>query len=107
MIVESFSIGSKHYINEDRLVIRDMGSRGIIALLADGMGGLSLGDKAAEVVTQSASDFIVTNYLGQDECSILHDALGYADKCLRAVSIANKSNMGAAVAIAIVSSYRL
>lgn len=107
MKIESFSIGSKHYINEDRLVVRDMGLLGIIAVLADGMGGLSLGDKAADVVAQSASDFIATNYLGQDEGSILHDALGYADKCLRAVSIANKSNMGAAVAIAIVSSQRL
>ena len=107
MKVESFSIGSKHFINEDRLVIRDMGSRGIIAVLADGMGGLSLGDKAADVVTESASDFIVTNYLGQDERSILHKALEYADGCLRAVSIANKSNMGTAVAMAIISSHRL
>ena len=37
MKVESFSIGSKHYINEDRLVVRDMGLLGIIAVLADGM----------------------------------------------------------------------
>ncbi len=33
MKVESFSIGSKHYINEDRLVVRDLGLLGIICIM--------------------------------------------------------------------------
>lgn len=107
MKVESFSIGSKHYDNEDRLILQNMGVFGIAAVLADGMGGLSLGDMAANVVTKSVADYIMRNYQGFGERSILHKALEYADKELRNVSIANKSNMGAAVAVVIVLDHHL
>lgn len=107
MKVESFSIGSKHYDNEDRLVVQNMGVFGISAVLADGMGGLCLGDVAADVVTKSVADYIMRNYQGYGERSILHKALEYADKELRNVSIANKSNMGAAIAVVIVLDHHL
>ena len=107
MKVESFSIGSKHYDNEDRLIVQNMGVFGISAVLADGMGGLILGDVAADVVTKSVADYIMKNYQGYGERSILHKALEYADKELRNVSIENKSNMGAAVAVVIVLDHHL
>lgn len=107
MKVESFSIGSKHYNNEDRLVVQDMGEYGIVAVLADGMGGLSLGDLAAEVITKSVANYITTNYQGCQERSILLNALEHADKELRNVSITNKSNMGAAVSVVIVHGHHL
>lgn len=107
MNVESFSIGSKYYSNEDRLVVQDMGAFGVVAVLSDGMGGLSLGGVAAEVVTESVADYITNNYQGFDEKAILHGALEYADRELRKVSIAHRSNMGAAVAVAIVSGCHL
>lgn len=107
MKVESFSIGSKHYENEDRLIVQNMGVFGISAVLADGMGGLSLGDIAADVVTKSVADYIMRNYQGFGERSILHRALEYADNELRNVSIENKSNMGAAVAVVIVLDHHL
>lgn len=107
MKVESFSIGSKHYDNEDRLIVQNMGVFGISAVLADGMGGLILGDVAADVVTKSVADYIMKNYQGYGERSILHKALEYADKELRNVSIENKSNMGAAIAVVIVLDHHL
>ena len=107
MKVESFSIGSKHYDNEDRLIVQNMGVFGISAVLADGMGGLILGDVAADVVTKSVADYIMKNYQGYGERSILHKALEYADKELRKVSIENKSNMGAAIAVVIVLDHHL
>lgn len=107
MKVESFSIGSKHYNNEDRLIVQNMGVFGISAVLADGMGGLILGDVAADVVTKSVADYIMKNYQGYGERSILHKALEYADKELRNVSIENKSNMGAAIAVVIVLDHHL
>lgn len=107
MKVESFSIGSSHYDNEDRLVIQEMGESDIVVILADGMGGLSLGDMAADVVTKTVAEYITKNYQGVDEQRVLYDALVHADKELRNVSIANKSNMGAAVAVAIVHDYHL
>ena len=48
MNIDSITVGSKHFINEDRYVVKDIGALGVTAVLADGMGGLSLGDKAAE-----------------------------------------------------------
>ena len=107
MKVETFSIGSRHYDNEDRLVVQNMGVFGISAVLADGMGGLSLGDVAADVVTKSVADYIMKNYQGFGERSILRRALEFADKELRNVSIANKSNMGVAVAVVIVLDHHL
>ena len=107
MKIESFSIGNSHYDNEDRLVIQELGGSGLVAILADGMGGLSLGDMAAEVVTKSVAAYIKSNYQGSDEQKILHDSLNYADQKLRKVSLANKSNMGAAVAVALVHDHHL
>jgi serine/threonine protein phosphatase PrpC len=102
MKAETFSIGSRHYDNEDRLAIQELSESGIVAVLADGMGGLSLGDMAADVVTKSIADYIKSNYKGSDDQKVLHEALDYADKELRNVSMTNKSNMGAAVAVVIV-----
>lgn len=102
MKVDFFSVEGKHHDNEDRIAVRNMGEFGVAAVLADGMGGLSLGDMAAEVVTKMMVDHISCNYKGFDERNILHKALAHADKELRGVSMKWKSNMGAAVAAVIV-----
>ena len=47
MKIDTISVGSKNFINEDKFVVKDMGPLGVAAVLADGMGGLSLGDLAA------------------------------------------------------------
>ena len=107
MKAETFSIGNRHYDNEDRHVIQELSESGIVAVLADGMGGLSLGDMAADVVTKSIADYIKSNYKGSDDQKVLHEALDYADKELRNVSMTNKSNMGAAVAVVIVHDHHL
>ena len=82
MKAETFSIGSRHYDNEDRLAVQELSESGIVAVLADGMGGLSLGDMAADVVTKSIADYIKSNYKGSDDQKVLHEALDYADKKL-------------------------
>ena len=103
MKVESFSIGSKYYSNDDRLLVKDLGSAGTVAVMADGMGGLSLGEVAAEAVTRSVSDYLANNYHGNDEHSALHMSLEFADHELRKLCIEKRSNMGAAIAVAIVT----
>ncbi len=102
MKIETFSVSSKQYDNEDRIAVRNMGILGVAAVLADGMGGLSLGTVAAEVVTNNVADYISCNYKGYDERNILLKALAYADEEVRNVSIAHKSYMGAAVTAVIV-----
>ena len=107
MNVKSFSIGNKSYPNEDRLAVQNMGIYGIAVVLADGMGGLSLGDLAAEVVTVSVAGYLMKNYEGVAERENLHKALACADLEVRRVSIEKRSNMGAAVAVAIIFDHRL
>ena len=107
MKVASFSIGSKSYPNEDRMAIQNMGIYGIAIVLADGMGGLSLGELAADVVTNTVADYLKKNYEGYAEKEVLHKALKCADQEVRRVSIEKKSNMGAAVAVAIIIDYEL
>lgn len=107
MRIDSLSIGGSGYVNEDRLVVHELPMSGVVAVLADGMGGLSLGDMAADVVSQSIYKYLAENYFGAGECEVLHNALAYSDKELRNVSVENKSSMGAAVAVAIVRDKQL
>lgn len=107
MTIDTISIGSKHFINEDRYVVKNLEALGVTAVLADGMGGLSLGDKAAEVVTNSLADFIIKNYDGTCEKNILQKGLEYADMTLKDVSIKNRSKMGAAIAVVIMKERQL
>ena len=107
MKVKSFSIGSKDYPNEDRLIVQELGTNGIAIVLADGMGGLSLGDIAAEVVTESVAGYLMKNYEGNVEQELLHNALACADLEVRRISIEKKSNMGAAVVVAIITDHEL
>ena len=107
MKVKSFSIGSKNYPNEDRLAVQKIGTDGIIVVLADGMGGLSFGDLAAEVVTESVVGYLMKNHERYAEIENLHKALAYADQEVRRVSIEKRSNMGAAVAVAIIIDHEL
>lgn len=107
MKVESLSIGGTNNQNEDRLAVQFVGKHGLAAVLADGMGGLSLGDLAAEVVAQSTIKYLAANYHGGKESELFRQALEYADGELRCASIDNRSNMGAAVAVAIVKEKQL
>lgn len=107
MTIDTISIGSKYFINEDRYVVKNLEALGVTAVLADGMGGLSLGDKAAEVVTNSLADFITKNYDGTCEKIILQKGLEYADMTLKDVSIKNRSKMGAAIAVVIMKERQL
>lgn len=107
MKVESFSIGGRSYPNEDRLIVLNMGCYGMTAVLADGMGGLSLGYVAADVITKSVVEFLMENYHGNDTCKFLYKALEYADIHVRMASIKIRSNMGAAVAVTIITGNKL
>ena len=71
-----------------------------LAVMADGMGGLSLGEEAAACVCDSLAEYVANN-MGSDD--LWHNAFSYADNKLRELSVAKRSNMGAAVTALIVS----
>nr|DAJ04382.1 MAG TPA: Serine/threonine protein phosphatase [Bacteriophage sp.] len=103
MEIKVFSIGNDTYPNEDRYKYTVSNQNTAIAVLADGMGGLSLGNTAAEVVSVSIHDYIIAHQQEKPGNTMLLDALNHADKDLEKVSLSLKSNMGAAVAVAFVS----
>lgn len=79
--------------NEDYCKVVE--SKGItIAILADGMGGLSLGREAAECVCNTLAEYLL-GHLGTE--GLWQNAYTCADNKLQELSLANHSNMGAAV----------
>lgn len=103
MEIEAFSIEGDTYSNEDRYKYTVRNQSTAMAVLADGMGGLSLGGTAAEVVSVSIHDYITSHLQELPGCIMLSEALNHADKTLEKVSLSLRSNMGAAVAVAFIS----
>lgn len=107
MDIESFSMEGCYCRNEDSFCVQQLESNYVIAVMADGMGGLSLGEMAANMVTKSVADFVAQNYYRNGEKDILLGALECADRTVRKLSLKYKSNMGAAVAVSIINDGQL
>ena len=104
MKINYLSIDGKFYENEDRGRFTFLDEQTALAILCDGMGGLSLGAEAAEIVSTSLETYVIDNYKKIDDVnSLLLYALTYADEKLKESSIANKSNMGTAVAVILIT----
>ena len=103
MKIRCFSIEGIFFENEDKCVFDFVDEETALAILSDGMGGLSLGQEAAEVISSAIRSYIFDNISKIDnKCSLLISALHYTDNELYKVSQSNRSNMGAAVAVALV-----
>lgn len=103
MKIRYFSIGGKFWGNEDKGVFDFVDEDTALAILSDGMGGLSLGLEAAEVISSAIKNYVLENFRKIDnKCKLLISALHYADGELSKVSLSNRSNMGAAVAVALI-----
>ena len=85
--------------NEDYCKVVELEGRTLV-IMADGMGGLSLGVEAAECVCEGIAEY-VSKKLEAD--NLWQEAFKYADKKLHELSLANHSNMGAAVTALIIT----
>lgn len=85
--------------NEDYCKVVELEGRTLV-IMADGMGGLSLGAEAAECVCEGIAEY-VSKKLEAD--NLWQEAFKYADKKLHKLSLANHSNMGAAVTALIIT----
>lgn len=79
--------------NEDYCKVVELEGRTLV-IMADGMGGLSLGAEAAECVCEGIAEYVSKNL---DAGNLWQEAFKYADNKLHELSLANHSNMGAAV----------
>lgn len=85
--------------NEDYCKVVELEGRTLV-IMADGMGGLSLGAEAAECVCEGIAEYVSKNL---EAYNLWQEAFKYADKKLHELSLANHSNMGAAVTALIIS----
>lgn len=107
MKIESISIEGSHYHNEDRLCHWERSSETAFAVLVDGMGGLSMGDVAAELIVKTISDYI-NRYLYEHPIEqLLLGAMKAADDAVASKSAETHCRMGAAVALVLLDKGRL
>lgn len=85
--------------NEDYCKVVELEGRTLV-IMADGMGGLSLGVEAAECVCEGIAEYVSKNL---DTDILWQEAFKYADNKLHELSLANHSNMGAAVTALIIT----
>lgn len=85
--------------NEDYCKVVELEGRTLV-IMADGMGGLSLGAEAAECVCEGIAEYVSKNL---EADNIWQEAFKYADKKLHELSLANHSNMGAPVTALIIT----
>ncbi len=85
--------------NEDYCKVVELEGRTLV-IMADGMGGLSLGAEAAECVCEGLAEYVSKNL---EADNLWQEAFKYADKKLHELSLANHSNMGAAVTALIIT----
>lgn len=102
MKIDSFSIEGIHYSNEDSLSVHQMADDKVVAVLADGMGGLTFGKMAADLIVGTITTYVREH---MDELSVkelLCKALQHADEAISRKSLTFHSKMGAAVAVAFI-----
>ncbi len=102
MKIDSFSIEGMHYSNEDSLSVLQIADNKAVAVLADGMGGLTFGKVAADLIVNSITDFVCKHEGKLGVQDLLCQALEYADEKVSQKSLETHSKMGAAVAIAFI-----
>ena len=85
--------------NEDYCKVVELEGRTLV-IMADGMGGLSLGVEAAECVCEGIAEYVSKNL---EADNLWQEAFNYADNKLHELSLANHSNMGAAVTALIIT----
>lgn len=86
-------------INEDYLIYRDLPKECTLAILADGMGGLSNGYQAARIVSNTIAGYIEKNIAAFNPDELLRKAIYQANEAIKVKSYELKCRMGAAIAV--------
>jgi len=96
------TIAGKGKTNEDYILCRDLSEEWSLAILADGMGGLSYGNEAAKIVSCGIADFIAQNLQVYEPQEILRKAFDRADALIRQKCYELRCKMGAAVCVSLI-----
>lgn len=98
----AYSIAGNGKANEDYILCRQLSCGCLLAVLADGIGGLAFGAQAAMLVSHSIADFIDLNFYVYPPEELLREAFYIADKTIRDKSYDRCCKMGAAVCVTLI-----
>ena len=99
---KTISYSGKDKINEDYILCHRLSGNSLVAILADGMGGLSHGAEAAKIISES---ILVTILDKIQEClpeDVLRLAFEVADSAIHQKCRELKCKMGAAVTVILI-----
>lgn len=102
MKFNTFSIAGNCKANEDCILCRDLSEEWSLAILADGMGGLSYGHEAAKIVSHIIADFVGSNMHDYEPQELLRRAFDMADESICQKCYELRCKMGAAVCVALI-----
>lgn len=100
--LNTFSIAGSGKANEDYILYWELSEELSLAILADGMGGLSYGNQAAQMVSHAIADFIASNLHKYESKELLRKAFDMADELIRQKCYELRCKMGAAVCVALI-----
>ena len=98
---QTFSLPGKDKTNEDYTLCHRLSDKSLVAVLADGMGGLSYGAEAAKAVSESIMSTILDNIRKRSPEKVLRMAFDVADSAIHQKCRKLKCRMGAAVTVAL------
>lgn len=98
---KTFSCSGKDKSNEDYILCRKVSENCLVAILADGMGGLSYGAEAAVIVSESILAIILDKLQEHSPEDVLRLAFETADSAIHEKCRELKCKMGAAVTVAL------
>ena len=102
MRFNTFSLAGSGKSNEDYILCRDLSDEYSLAILADGMGGLSYGNDASQIISHTIADFVAFNLHKYDSQELLRKAFDIADKSICQKCYELKCKMGVAVCVALI-----
>lgn len=82
MRCNTFSISGNGKVCEDYILYETLSNEYSIAIMADGMGGLSHGNVAATIVSKTIFDFISTNFSINEPYELLRKAFDIANESI-------------------------
>ncbi len=87
---------------EDAIAVRIVDDSTVIAVVADGMGGLDCGHVASTVASDSIAEYLKNNLDDKNPTQSIIEAFEFADNSIKNKSMSIKSRMGAAVAAVLI-----
>ena len=102
MKINTLSLAGCGKTNEDYILCRDLSEEYSLAILADGMGGLSYGNDASQIVSHTIADFVASNLYKYEPQELLRNAFNMADKSISQGCYELKCKMGAAICVALI-----